>query len=133
MPEFASAYWKVSVPTGWVARNDPKCATFTRPGGPGALQVSAARKDGEVTDDDLNDFASEHLGNGAKTKPVTLGDFTGFTFQYRDDENYWRQWFVRRGPLAVFLTYNCPVASYAEESAAVEAIITTLKAQAHAL
>jgi hypothetical protein len=133
MPDFASAYWKVSLPQEWSGRNDAECATFVRPGGPGALQISAARKDSEVTDDDLRDFAREHLENGAKTKAVTTGDFCGFTFQYRDDENYWRQWFVRHGPFAVFVTYNCPVAAYGEESATVESIVTSLRAQPEAL
>ncbi len=133
MSEFTSAYWKVFLPAGWEGRNDPECATFERPGGPGALQISAARKDGEVTDADLNDFAKDHLSNGAKAKPIAAGDFVGFDFQYRDDERYWRQWFVRRGSVAVFLTYNCPLAWYAEESASVESIVTSLRAHAHAL
>ena len=133
MPDFASAYWKVSLRQGWSGRNDPECATFARPGGPGALQISASRKDGDVTDEDLRDFARDHLENGAQTEAVTVGDFSGFTFQYRDDENYWRQWFVRHGPLALFVTYNCPVASYGEEGASVDHIVASLRAQDDAL
>jgi hypothetical protein len=127
MPSFASAYWTVSLPDGWTGHNDPECATFVSKGGPGALQISAAKKNDEVTNEDLCDFAREHLDAGAKTKEVTTGDFTGFTFHYGDGERYWRQWFVRHREVAAFITYNCPLSARGEEDAAVNIIISSLK------
>jgi hypothetical protein len=130
MSDFTSPFWSVSLPPTWQGESDPECATFVSDKRLGALQISSARKDGGVTDDDLHDFAGEHLANGAKTKPVTAGAFTGFTFAYGDGENYWRKWFLRHGSLAVFVTYNCPVKHMHQEDPAVEAIVGSLKSRA---
>lgn len=133
MAEFASAYWRVSVPPDWTARNNPECATFERQAGVGAVQISAARKEGLVTDEDLRDFAKDHLSAGAKTKELKLGDFEGFVLGYRDDANNWRQWFLRYGATAVFVTYNCPLESQGEEDEIVDSLLSTLRAQQLAL
>lgn len=133
MSDFASAYWRISVPPAWAARNDPECASFERHGGVGSLQISAARKAGLVTDDDLRDFANDHLRAGAKTKDLQLGDFSGFVLRYRDEENYWRQWFLRCGATAVFVAYNCPLESEGEEDEIVDSVLGTLRAQQIAL
>lgn len=102
---------------------------FERHAGVGALQVSAAHKDGFVTDGDLREFANNHLEAGAKAKSLKVGDFEGFLFSYRDDENTWRQWFLRCDATAVFVTYNCPSESKGEEDEIVDSILGSLKSR----
>jgi hypothetical protein len=129
MSDFMSVFWSASLPSNWAGQNDPECATFVGQKSVGALQISSTRKNGEVTDDDLRDFAAEHLENVAKTRPVTAGDFAGFMFSYGDEENYWRQWFLRHNSVAVFVTYNCSLKHMHQEDSSVDAIIASLRAR----
>ena len=129
MAIFTSAFWSVSLPQMWEGHNDPECATFTSAQGIGTLQISSARKDDEVTDEDLLDLARGHLSDGAKTRNVAVGDFKGFTFAYGDGESFWREWFLRRGGLAVFATYNCPATHMHQQDPAVETIISRLQSR----
>lgn len=133
MTEYVSAYWTVSLPIDWIATNHPECATFERQVGVGALQISAAHKEGLVTDEELREFAGDHLSAGATTKNLRLGDFEGFTFRYRDGDRNCRQWFLRCAATAVFVTYNCPLESKGEEDEMVDSILGSLRAQQFAL
>lgn len=129
MHDFASTFWSVTLPTAWQGQHEAECATFSGEKNIGALQISSSRKDGRVTDEDLRDFASELLANGAKTKTVHAGQFTGFTLTFGDEKTYWRQWFLRRDSLAVFVTYNCPIEHMHQEDASVHAIVESLRAR----
>lgn len=52
MSDYTSVFWSISVPAEWMGREDPECVTFERLAGVGALQISAARKDSLVSDED---------------------------------------------------------------------------------
>lgn len=133
MAEYATDWWTISLLPDWVPLDDPECSIFERHGGDGALTISAAQKDGFVTGEDLREFASDHLSAGANTRDLKIGDFDGFVFRYRDDENYWRQWFVKCGATLLFVTYNCPVDSAEEEDEAVDRMLSTLRTRQFAL
>lgn len=129
MSDYVSAYWTVFLPADWVATDHPECATFERHAGVGAPQVSAVHKEGFITEEDLREFADNHLEAGAKTKSVKWGGFEGFLFSYRDDENTWCQWFLRCAATAVFVTYNCPLESKGENDEIVDSILGSLKSR----
>jgi len=92
-----------------------------------ALQLSAARKGTEITDEDLREFAENHLAAGASPSPVEAGDFKGFSIAYRDESHHWRQWFLRSHNVAVFVTYNCPVKLAGEEDIVVNTALSDLR------
>ena len=118
----------VQIPDDWQGRHDPECATIRANHDIGALQISAAFKDSEVTDVDLRDFAAEHLEVGATPKAVQLGDFVGFVISFATRDALWRQWFVRNGRQALFVTYNCVPSQRGVEDAAVDEVLATLSA-----
>ncbi len=79
MNEFNSDWWTVRLPDDWITEHDDTCASMFAESRVGALQICAARNsNGPATDDDIRDFAKEHLDAGALIKPVTCGSFTGF-------------------------------------------------------
>ena len=121
-----SSWWKLPIPAGWTFRHDRECTTITTPLQVTALQISAARKSGDVTDGDLREFADDHLTRGATTRGVEVGDFEGFVFAYRDESAHWRQWFLRRGNLAIFVTYNCPPKFKGHEDCVVDTVLAKL-------
>lgn len=126
-PKFGTDTWTLEVPEGWRAWHDEECATLVGPGDLGALQVSAAFKGSEVLDEDLRDFASDHLAAGARAKAAEAGDYAGFEIAFSDGESFWRQWFLRRGRQALFVTYNCAVDQRGAEDDAVRQALATLR------
>jgi hypothetical protein len=126
-PRFGTDTWTLQVPSGWRAWHDEECSTLVGPGDLGALQVSAASKDSEVLDQDLRDFASKHLAAGAHAEPAEAGDYAGFEIAFRDGDRYWRQWFLRRGRQALFVTYNCALDHRGAEDDAVRQALASLR------
>jgi hypothetical protein len=130
MSEYKSNWWTVQLPSDWSAEAEPKCTAFFADSGGGALQLSAARNSiGPVTDDDLREFAAEHLDRGAPIKTISCGDFTGFYLHYSMPSGYQRQWWLRCGDTIVFATWTSDIDQKGNEDAVVNSILDTLKKQ----
>ena len=118
----------MGLPDDWGGEQDDTCTSMFSESGVGALQVSAARNsNGPATDDDLRDFAKEHLDAGAPIKPLTCGAFTGFYLHYSTDDMYQRQWWLRCGDTVVLATYTSDLEEKGKEDAVVDGILNTLQ------
>ena len=131
MSQLRGAGWRLTLAPSWQADDDEDCVCIVRPDGLGALQISAARKNTSVTDEDLAGLAADHLDADARTRPVTLGDFSGIAIRYGADRIQWRQWFLRPGPVALFVTYNCAEADRGIEDADVDRMLGSLRARSN--
>lgn len=128
MNEFNSEWWSVQIPDDWIVEQDDTCTSVFSESGVGALQLSAARNsNGPATDDDLRDFAKEHLDASAPIKPLACGAFTGFYLHYSTDDLYQRQWWLRSGDTVVLATYTSDLEDAGKEYALVDSILKTLK------
>lgn len=93
----------------------------------GALQVSAYRNEEEdVSDEDLQAFASEHVDGDLALEPTVIGAFDGYCVSYEEGDSWWSEWFGRNGRVLLYVTYNCAVADQGEEFAEVEEILESL-------
>ncbi len=126
MTIYAGNSWAVRLAPGWTGRSEDDAEVLYHPEGAGALRVSAARKDDPVTDEDLQGFAVQHPEEGATTESVECGEFRGFRYEIEGDSVLLRQWFLRAGNLALFLTYNCSLEHAGEDDEALETILETL-------
>ena len=129
---FQSEWWEATLPPGWSGIYEDDCADFTSDSEDdiGALEISAHRNAETlaVTDVDLEEMVAEEvIENGALLKPVQLGDFTGFYFDYQADGVYWRTWILRCSRTMLYATYNCEPADKGKEDEPVEQILATLK------
>ena len=116
------------LPAGWSSEEQPECTAFFADAGFGALQLSAARNsNGPATDDDLRDFAKEHLDAGAPINPVTCGAFTGFYLHYSMGDMHQRQWWLRCDDTVVLATYTSDLKAKGKEDMVVDTILNTLK------
>jgi hypothetical protein len=131
MSEVRGTGWSLELASPWQARDDGDCVSIVHPDCLGVLQVSAACKNTMVTDDDLADLAADHLDAGARAIPTALGDFTGLAIRYGVDGTHWRQWFLRHGPVALLVTYNCAEADRGLEDADVDRMLGSLRSQSH--
>jgi hypothetical protein len=126
MSVYAGNSWAVRLAPGWTGRSEEDADVLYHPDGAGALRIGAARKDHPVTDEDLQGFAAQHPEEGALSEAVTCGDFRGFRYDLEGDSVLVRQWFLRAGTLALFLTYNCSLEHAGEDDEALASMLDTL-------
>src|SRR5262245_39658391 len=100
--------WTLELARGWGAGADEHCVTITHPDGVGALQVSAHRRKGRaLSRDDIleaTELEPEALPHLAEQD---WGDFHGFQLIFSDGEVFWRKWWLAKGNLLLFVSYNC--------------------------
>ena len=126
MKAYSTSEWSLRLPPGWEALAKDGCRSIFKPNGAGALQISAAVKDGTVTHEDLVEFASLPQVSGAAE--VHVGGFVGLEEDDCQEATFWRRWWLRNGRVALFVTYNCAVDDRHEERVAVDQILRSLSA-----
>jgi hypothetical protein len=112
---------------GWAAHESPDCVSFSVDPSGGLLQVSAVRKpDGSVTSQDLHDFASGSKGGVKNFQHIELSKISGIASEYVRENRYWREWWLKKGPIVVYLTYNVAVAAMEAEADAIDKMISSV-------
>jgi hypothetical protein len=121
--------WSLEVSDEWSVTDHPECLSLTL-SDEAALQVSSARKqDGVVAEQDLL-FQEEERELWGKWKPVQCGEFDGIVYEYSQEAIVWRRWFLRNGPILLFVTYNGTPEAAKREGAAVSTVLNTARAEA---
>lgn len=118
---YHSADWSVEIPGSWRHTEHPECVTFEPMTGESALQISAYRKDADITDDDLREFAGD-----VSLTPTSLPRFSGFGVTSTEKQMFSRRWWVRDGRSMLFVTYTCSLAHRGRDDSAVEAMLHSL-------
>ena len=130
--KFKSKWWSVRLPEDWQAAEDENCVTFSRKNSTSALQISAARKEaGSITDEELDDFATERLPVGTRPCRVNVGGLTGFYAERIENGVFWREWWLRQGRLIVYATYNVDENLKETESTIAQNILESLETIVH--
>lgn len=96
------------------------------PGGRGTLTLSATCEQEDISDDYIEALLDEYLDAGADLYDAEYASFSGVTFCYDDSEEYWCEWYLRSGPVLLYVTYNCPLANEGEEDDVIESILESL-------
>ncbi|MGB6689053.1 MAG: hypothetical protein WBE76_14560 [Terracidiphilus sp.] len=124
---YNSDWWSIDLPPEWGVREDEECTTFTSTSSPGVLQVSAVRKpNGAVTLQDLQEFASGSPNEVESLVSTELGAISGVTCESVQNGKHWKKWWLRKGPILVFLTFNTAVESKDNGKSMVDKLIATL-------
>ncbi|HMD72185.1 MAG TPA: hypothetical protein VKF41_12610 [Bryobacteraceae bacterium] len=124
---YKSEWWSVELPAHWSGYPDAGCSTFRAEPSLGVLQISAVRKDtGIVTEEDLREFAEERIAPGLRLERVWFDALSGLMANYRRDGLHWQEWWLRSGPLMVYVTYNVSQEYAAAEQVAISSILCSL-------
>jgi hypothetical protein len=118
---YHSADWSVDIPDSWRHTEHPECVTFEPTTGESAFQISAYRKDADITDYDLREFA----GDVSLTR-ISLPRFSGYEATSTEKQMFSRRWWVRAGRSMLFVTYTCPPGARGRDDSAVEAMLHSL-------
>lgn len=127
MRSVSGSSWELVVLPTWSSESNQECECIFRPDGVGVLQISSARKNCDVTDEDLKGFATAENGVSSGPSPVQLGDFVGLELSKSLENAYWRMWFLRNRDLTLFATYTCDPPDKGIEDPEVEQMLATLR------
>ncbi len=122
--------WSVEIPESWDHAFEEGVLAMTNPHGAGALQFTSVTKteQGDVTDDDLEEFIEDSDYGELDREPIELGGFTGFRLEGEDDrDRAWQFWFLRAGTLLLFVSYNCEQDAVGEEEEAIAEALASLR------
>lgn len=118
--------WSISYPDEWEGESNGGVVSIRDPDGPGILQISSYRKPGGVEMSEvlaaakLSPAQREFLGGGR------WGDFEGFQLVHSEGDVFWRKWWLKKGEVHVFVTYNCPLSDKDAEAEVVNEMMDTL-------
>jgi hypothetical protein len=130
---YKSNWWSAEIPSGWSVEESDQCVSLFAESGIGALQVGAYRHETDIVSDDLLlGFADREFVRDAVPRRVSCGELSGFTLSYETDSRFWQKWWIGRGSLMLFVTYNCRSTDPHTEVVTVEEILGTLKSIAGA-
>jgi len=120
-------WWMIELPDEWDAEQDDDVIVIEDEDGVSCIEISTlVREDGDVTDDELKDFAGDLIESGFKSSPATVGDWTGLLFTYDEDGYHWREWYLRDGPQCLMIAYHCDLDNKGMDDAAVDEILSTI-------
>ena len=124
----ASTSWSLEKAPKWRHRFDPECLTLEL-SDEGARQLSSAAKDdGNVSADDLFDFAGEPAQQWGDPHEAACGQFNGIVYSYVAEEGWhWRRWYLRNGSTILLVTYNGTESAMRSEQADVETMLCSLR------
>jgi hypothetical protein len=101
--------WTIEIPSDWELIDHDECVTLERP--EGALQFSSMSKD--KGNFDLTEVEKVAARCGSKAwgsfEQVRAGELSGIVFCYLDGDVRWYRWFLAKGAVFVFVTYNSEV------------------------
>lgn len=127
MNEFNTDLWKTLLPEGWEGEEDDEGVVLFDPDGPGELVISVSEmEDGLVDEEDLEYFAAELIEEDIPYSRVRLGEFQGLYFEYEDDGEYLREWFLAYDELFFYVTYSCDIGDRHQEDKAVQDILKAI-------
>ena len=125
-------HWNITLPDDWLIEEETDYTALYHPDGVGDLLISSFEHDQPVTDDDLEEFAADHLESDVDSEDVEYGDFRGFSFCYSIENEYVCEWYLKSENLMLFITYSCPAENEENtEEDIIETILNSLKMNTH--
>lgn len=130
MKTFTHAHYSLTLPDEWVIENESDYTCIYQPNGVGDLLISSFQYEQNITEEDLEEFAADHIDNNVDATDVDFGDFNGFFFCYDTKGEYICEWYLKSARLLLFVTYSCPLEDEENsEEDIVETILDSLQAK----
>lgn len=126
--QWDSPCWSIEYPWEWEAEQNEDCITFYNSDGIGALQISSYRKDEQILESEVFDFAADAITDISKLRRIKEENYQGFTVAYIENKTFWKRYYIWQDKIMILVTYNCDAKDKdSEEIEEVERILKTLK------
>lgn len=122
-----SQWWILELPDEWDAEQDEDTILVSDEDGVGEIAITTLQKEsGQVTDAELKEYAEDITASYGGGKSVTVADLSGYYFQYHEEDDYVREWYLRTDHLLLLITYSCDAENAAMDDGVVDEILSTL-------
>jgi len=123
MSVLETQWWMLELPEEWQADQQDEMILVSDQDGVGEIAITTLEKEeGDVEDEDLLQLTDE-LGQG---KPITVSDLSGYYFEYREEGDALREWYLGGDNLLILITYVCDEENAGMDDAVVDEILATL-------
>ena len=123
MSVLESQWWMLELPEEWQASQDDEMIIVADQDGVGEIAITTLEKEGgDVSEVELLEF-TEGLGQGV---PAEVSGLQGFYFEYQEEGDALREWYLRADSLLMFITYACDAENAGMDDGAVDEILSTL-------
>ena len=120
-------WWTLAVPPEWWADTDEDSILVGDRDDVGCIEISTLHKDtGEFDHQAIIEIALAESEQPLEWGQVTLGEFSGVTSSYVEEEAAIREWYVANGAMLLFITYSCDEDNGGMDDAAVDELLDTL-------
>ena len=121
-------WWSIAIaPEWWTEREDDAVIIGDRDE-VGSILISTLCKDEGVFDGaELEQIARDNAECECDWNQVKMGDFSGLSTRYEEDDSAVREWYLSAGSVLLFITYNCDPENSGMDDAAVDEILETLE------
>lgn len=117
----------MQLPEEWEAEQDDETFVIVDADEVSTLEVTPLKKEqGNIVMADLAEFTAELTEAGGVPTQVQVGDFAGEYFEYEEDGEFWREWFVFAEDLFLFITHGVTVDNKGLDDSTVNDILSTL-------
>lgn len=129
MAYLETQWWLVELPDEWQAEQEEDAVVISDEDGVGELVITTLQKSaGEVSAEELQEYAAESAQAGGGAVDVTVSDAVGLFCSYNDAEagEHVREWYLRFEELFLFITYCCDSENAGLDDSAIDEILATL-------
>lgn len=125
--------FSVEIPDGWNHRLDEHRSnnqgfgptiTIARPGGSGELKIVSYHSPVIVDELTLRNFTN--VDASVQLDLEEWGDFAGYQYSYRENDSYFRQWWLSNRTTILVLVYESETAASSAEIQVVDAMVASI-------
>lgn len=127
MSVLETQWWQMQLPPEWQADQEDEMIIVSDEDGVGEITLTTLEKEaGEVRAEEINDLAADIIQQFGAGQAVSINDWTGLYFEYREDGDAVREWYLYQGKLLLLITYSCDDDNAGMDDGAVDEILATL-------
>lgn len=120
-------WWTLAIPPEWWADSEEESILVGDRDEVGCIEISTLhREKGEFASDETRQIAERESEQSLDWETVTLGEFTGVSSRYVEDDTAVREWYITNGGLLLFITYSCDEDNAGMDDLAVDELLDTL-------
>ena len=120
-------WWIIDLPPEWEAEQDDETIIIGDVDGVGEIAITTMEKeDGNVSEEELREFTTELEAEFGPGEACELAELTGYYFEYLDQGDAVRDWYLRVDNLLLLMTYSCLEENRGMDDSAVNEIISTI-------
>ncbi|MFQ3325233.1 MAG: hypothetical protein ACI90U_003068 [Pseudomonadales bacterium] len=120
-------WWTMLLPPEWSAEEDGDDILVSDIDEVGVLEISCIKKEsGSITEEDLQQFTGDLVSSGKEQASVETDFFEGSYFEYLDDGEWCRDWFLINGDLLIIAGYTCMEEDKRMDDASVDELVGSI-------